>query len=133
MGWLQLMVAGRPRMFWEHPDWKQLPEPELRAAIELVRGGATSDPAVFLTKEEAEADLQVDTLVIGSVRVRRLTFLPDHWLYELQVSLEEHGLRARYESARAYAMVGPASNGAFPDAEAVLAPPHRRKLSLIHI
>jgi len=115
-------------MFWEHPDWKQVPEPELRAAIELVRSGATSEPAFFLTEEEAKEDLRVDSLVIGSVRVRELTFLPDHWLYELQVSLDERGPRARYASARAYAIVAPARNpapGSRPESEAV-APPHRR-------
>src|SRR5678815_1849563 len=96
---------GRSGMFWEHPDWKQVPEPEVRAAIELVRSAVTSDPVFFLTKEEAKDDLRADSLVISSVRVRKLTFLPDHWLYELQVSLDEHGLRARYESARGYAIV----------------------------
>jgi hypothetical protein len=90
-----------------------------------VRSGATSEPAFFLTEEEAKEDLRVDSLVIGSVRVRELTFLPDHWLYELQVSLDERGPRARYASARAYAIVAPARNpapGSRPESEAVGAP-----------
>src|SRR5690606_13164029 len=68
-----------------------------------------------------------EQLRVRSIRVRRLRFYPDHWLYELGLSLEAAGFASRYESARAFAVVSPVDAPGTPPPEVGAAlPPHRR-------
>lgn len=121
-------------MFWDHPDWIELQGEELARAITIVRGGLDQlvDEAFVAPEELERVAGVVSPLVVQSVRMRRLPFQEDRWLYELTIaltSLTDRGLHGRYESARAFAVVGAAGETTAVAAGAASAPespPHER-------
>lgn len=116
-------------MFWEHEDWSSLDAGELAGALTLVRAGLPKHErgAFALVDRDDPHVIDDESLRVCSIRVRRLRFYPDHWLYELGVSPEAAGYADRYRSARAYVVVSPAgaSGAPAPGPGAALAP-HRR-------
>lgn len=116
-------------MFWEHEDWSTLDAGQLADALALVRAGLPKHERGAFTLVDRDDPHAIDDegLRVRSIRVRRLSFYRDHWLYELGVSPEAAGFANRYESARAFVVVSPTDASEAPAAEIVVPlPPHRR-------
>ena len=100
-------------MFWENEDWLTLDADEHAEALALVCTGLPHHERKAFTpatRGRTQA-LDADSLCVQTIRVRRLRFYPDHWLYEFGVSVAAAGFVNRYESARAFLVVSPIDTG----------------------
>jgi hypothetical protein len=117
-------------MFWEHEDWSLLDAGELADALATIRAGLPAHDRDAFELHDAPDDshaLDDGHLQVRSIRVRRLRFYADHWLYELGLSPEATGLASRYESARAFVVLSPSdASEAPPPQVGAPQPPHRR-------
>ncbi len=117
-------------MFWEHEDWSPLEAGELADALAMIRAGLPAHDGDAFALHDGRDDAhaaETGQLRVRAIRVRRLRFYPDHWLYELDLSPEATGLASRYESARAFVVVAPADAGEAPPPQVGMPlPPHRR-------
>lgn len=121
-------------MFWEHDDWSILDADETADALETIRAGLPAHERDAFAMYDAPDDSHAfddGHLQVRSIRVRRLGFYPDHWLYELGVSPEAAGFADRYESARAFVVLAPVDAAGAPPAEAGAPPPPHRRPALV--
>lgn len=89
-------------MYWHHTDWTPVDTTELATAFTLVRSSLPeAQRNAFHLSQAGHAG---DGLPVSGVRVRRLPFHFDHWLYELDIATDS-GSGARYASAKAFVVL----------------------------
>jgi hypothetical protein len=90
-------------MFWEGDEWVSVPADQMDFVRLIVHRGLGDRPERhhFVTNDGDGIAWR-----IHSIRVRRLRFYPDHWLYEFGIDTPTDSQFGRAQQVRAYAIAG---------------------------
>lgn len=114
-------------MFWEHGDWLDIDASEIGRVLAVLRESMQEHEAAAFVEDATTAPAP-GQVRFARARARRMAFYADQWMYELSATLSADEVK-RFESARAYLLVGPART---IDRDPRGGMPHRRPAVLRH-